>query len=432
MATTKEPMSVRGAAFLGVGAMVGAGIFALLGEAGAVAGSAVWVSFLLGGVVAGLLGYVVAQLGATYPSGGGLITYLVKGYGPGHVSAVVSWLLYFAALIVTSMVALSFGNYGAALVTGGEGSATWARVFTSVLVVAVAALNIRGTSAIDRIQSTVVIVLLVVFAVFIVATFTQVDVSLLSRDTYPPAGTIISSIALTFFAYLGFAVVSYTAGDLADPRRSLPRAMFLALGITTVLYVLISIGVFGTLTVEEVIANGDTALAEAARPVLGNAGYAMMAVAALLATASSVNANIYGAVGSTKELAATGLFPPIFGRPGTFGSTRGLGISAAVVLVLANLVDLSSIASLGSIVALIIFLMVAVAGLRLRAEAGINLAVVLAAIVSTLVVLVVFAITTLVEDPRLFVAMLAVLTLAIVIEVVWSVQRGRRAGAADG
>ena len=315
MATTKQAMSVRGAAFLGVGAMVGAGIFALLGEAGAVAGSAVWVSFLLGGVVAGLLGYVVAQLGATYPSGGGLITYLVKGYGPGHVSAVVSWLLYFAALIVTSMVALSFGNYGAALVTGGEGSTTWARIFTSVLIVAVAALNIRGTSAIDRIQSTIVIVLLAVFAVFIVATFTQVDVSLLSRDTYPPAGSIISSIALTFFAYLGFAVVSYTAGDLPDPRRSLPRAMFLALGITTVLYVLISIGVFGTLTVEEVIANGDTALAEAARPVLGNAGYAMMAVAALLATASSVNANIYGAVGSTKELATTGLFPPIFGRP---------------------------------------------------------------------------------------------------------------------
>ena len=426
MATTKQAMSVRGAAFLGVGAMVGAGIFALLGEAGAVAGSAVWVSFLLGGVVAGLLGYVVAQLGATYPSGGGLITYLVKGYGPGHVSAVVSWLLYFAALIVTSMVALSFGNYGAALVTGGEGSTTWARILTSVLIVAVAALNIRGTSAIDRIQSTIVIVLLVVFAVFVVATFTQVDLSLLSRDTYPPAGSIVSSIALTFFAYLGFAVVSYTAGDLPDPRRSLPRAMFLALGITTVLYVLISIGVFGTLTVDEVIANGDTALAEAARPVLGNAGYAMMAVAALLATASSVNANIYGAVGSTKELATTGLFPPIFGHPGTFGSTRGLGISSAVVLVLANLVDLSSIASLGSIVALVIFLMVAVAGLRLRAEARINLAVVLAAIVSTLVVLVVFAITTFVEDPRLFVAMLAVLALAIVIEVIWSVERGRR------
>ena len=75
-----------------MGAMVGAGIFALLGEAGAVAGSAVWLSFLLGGVVAGLLGYVVAKLGAAYRRGGGLITYLVKGYGPGHVSAVVSLL----------------------------------------------------------------------------------------------------------------------------------------------------------------------------------------------------------------------------------------------------------------------------------------------------------------------------------------------------
>ena len=83
--------------------------------------------------------------------------------------------------------------------------------------------------------------LLVVFAVFIVATFTQVDVSLLSRATYPPAGTIVSSIALTFFAYLGFAVVSYTAGDLPEPGRSLP-GHGLALGITTLLYVLISIG----------------------------------------------------------------------------------------------------------------------------------------------------------------------------------------------
>ena len=90
-------MSVRGAAFLGVGAMVGAGIFALLGEAGAVAAPPCGCSFLLGGVVAGLLGYVVAKLGATYPSGGGLITYLIKGYGPGHLSAIVSWLLYFAA-----------------------------------------------------------------------------------------------------------------------------------------------------------------------------------------------------------------------------------------------------------------------------------------------------------------------------------------------
>ncbi len=103
-------MTVRGAAFLGVGSMVGAGIFALLGEAGAVAGSAVWLSFLIAGVVAALQGYAVAKLGARYPSSGGIVTFLLQGYGRGHVTAVTSWLLYFAALIVTAMVAVSFGQ----------------------------------------------------------------------------------------------------------------------------------------------------------------------------------------------------------------------------------------------------------------------------------------------------------------------------------
>jgi amino acid transporter len=86
--------------------------------------------------------------------------------------------------------------------------------------------------------------------------------------------------------------------------------MYIALGITTVLYVLISIGVFGTLTVEEVIANGGTALAQAAKPALGEAGFVMMAIAAVLATSSSVNANIYAATGSTAKLAESEMFPP--------------------------------------------------------------------------------------------------------------------------
>ena len=80
-------MTVLGAAFLGVGAMVGAGIFALLGQAGTVAGSAVWISFLLAGVIAGLLGYVVVKLGVRYPSKGGFVAYLVEAFGNGPSSA---------------------------------------------------------------------------------------------------------------------------------------------------------------------------------------------------------------------------------------------------------------------------------------------------------------------------------------------------------
>jgi amino acid transporter len=416
---------VRGAAFLGVGSMVGAGIFALLGEAGAVAGSAVWISFLIAGLVATLQGYAVAKLGARYPSSGGIVTFLIQGFGRGHVSAVTSWLLYFAAIIVTAMVSVSFGSYGTALLF--DDSETWARILTVAVILLVAVVNIAGAEFIDRVQSLIVIVLLVVFAVFIVVTLGQMDTQLLARDTYPPATDIVSSVALTFFAYLGFTVISFTGDDLPDPERNLPRAMYLALGISISLYVLIALGVFGTLTVEEVVANGETAMAVAAKPALGEAGFAMMAVAALLATSSSVNANIYAATGSTAKLAETGTFPRVFGRRALVGGTRGLTITVVLVLLLALLVDLSAIASLGSAVALAIFLVVSVAGYRLRAETRSNVLVLVAAIVLTLVVLLVFAVQTLRTEPETFVAIVGILLLAIVLDLVWSRIRARLA-----
>src|SRR3954467_6521004 len=90
---TRAYISIRQAAFIGVGAMVGAGIFALLGAAGEVAGAAVGLSFLLAGIVAGPQGPSVAQRGARYPSAGGLLEYVVRGFGNGHVTGVIAWLL---------------------------------------------------------------------------------------------------------------------------------------------------------------------------------------------------------------------------------------------------------------------------------------------------------------------------------------------------
>ena len=114
-------MTARDAAFLGIGSMIGAGIFALLGEAGAVAGAAVWISFLIGGIVASLLGYVCVKLGVRYPSSGGLITYLIEGFGTGRLVGVASWLGYSAAIvIVCAMVAVSFGSYATSLFIGDD------------------------------------------------------------------------------------------------------------------------------------------------------------------------------------------------------------------------------------------------------------------------------------------------------------------------
>ena len=423
-------MTVRGAVSLGIGSMVGAGIFTLLGEAGAIAGSAVWVAFLLGGAVAGLLSYVVAKLGSTYPSSGGLLAYLAQAFGRGHLSGILSWLLYFAVIIVTAMVALSFGDYAAALFLGDNASQTAARLFTIAAVVGMVLVNLLGSRAVDRISSAIVVVLLAVFAVFIVLTLSHANSSLLAPSTYPSAGNILSSVALTFFAYLGFSVISYTGDDLEDPARQMPRALYLSLGITTALYVLISLGVFGTLTVQEVIDSGGTALAEAIKPILGQAGYALMAVAALLATASSINANLYGAAGSTKMLSATRQFPPAFGRPGIIGGTRGLAITAIIVLLLATVADVGAIASLGSVVALGVFVMVAVAGMKLRREIGANPFIIAAAIVASIVAVVSHAVQTFKASPATFAAMIAVFFLAVVLEFLWSAIRSRRDEAA--
>ena len=206
-------LGVRQAAFIGVGAMVGAGIFALLGAAGEVAGAAVWLSFLLAGAVAGLQGYSFAKFGARYPSAGGLLEYVVRGFGDGHVTGIIAWLILAANAIVTGMVAVSFGSYASSAVADGE--EVWIKVFAVLVVVAMTMLNVVGSRAVARAQTIVVVVVIGILTVFAVSTLANMDPDLLAFSEYPPFGDIVASVALTFFAFLGFGVVTFTAKDLA-------------------------------------------------------------------------------------------------------------------------------------------------------------------------------------------------------------------------
>ena len=294
------------------------------------------------------------------------------------------------------------------------------------MVLLVAVINIAGATFIDRIQSWIVIVLLAVFAVFIVVTLAQMDPELLAPSTYPPTVDIISSVALTFFAFLGFAVISFTGGRPAGARQEHARATYLALAVTTALYVLVSLGVFGTLTVQEVIENGDTALAVAAKPALGQAGFAMMAVAALLGDLVVGERQHLRGRRVHAKLAETGQFPPVFGDTARIGGTRGLVISCVLVLVLANLVDLTAIASLGSVVALSHLPCRSIAALQLRAETHSNAG-------SSCLLLPrprsswwSSPSKQFETQPQTFVAMVAILSLAIVLDLMWAWTKSRR------
>ena len=422
-ATATGTFGVRQAAFIGVGAMVGAGIFALLGAAGEVAGAAVWLSFLLAGAVAGLQGYSFAKFGARYPSAGGLLEYVVRGFGDGHVTGIIAWLILAANAIVTGMVAVSFGSYASEVVA--DGGTGWVKFFAVLVVVAMTVLNIRGSAAVARAQTVVVVVVIGILTVFAVSTLANLDPDLLAFSDYPPFGDIIASVALTFFAFLGFGVVTFTAKDLADPARQLPRALYLALGLATVVYVAVALGVFGTLTVDEVIESGGTALAVAAEPTLGRAGYWMMSVTALFATAGATNAGLYPATGLCDQMAAIGQFPPVMGR--RLGGRAGVGllVTAGIAIILALGFDLSAIASIGSVIALLVFGLVSVGHLRVRNETGARASILVLAVASTVVVLVSFITTTLVEEPGTMIALVVILMISVIADFGWKRSRVR-------
>jgi amino acid transporter len=418
-------LNVRQAAFIGVGAMVGAGIFALLGSAGEVAGAAVWISFLIAGAVAGLQGYSFAKFGARYPSAGGLLEYVVRSFGNGHATGVIAWLILAANAIVTGMVAVSFGSYASSVV--GDGEEGWVKFFAVAVVVVMSLLNVLGSQAVARAQTVVVIVVIGILTVFAVATLADLDPDLLAFSGYPGVADIVSSVALTFFAFLGFGVVTFTAKDLAHPSRQLPRALYLALGIATVVYVAVALGVFGTLKVQEVIDSGGTALAVAAEPVLGRAGYWMMTVTALFATAGATNSGLYPAAGLCEQMSSLGQFPPVLGRRLGDRVPFGLLITAVMAAVLAVFFDLSAIASIGSVIALVVFTLITVGHVRVRTETGARLGVLLVALASTTIVLATFVFTTLVDEPATAAVLVVILVVSIGLDLAWKRVRDGRA-----
>jgi amino acid transporter len=405
--------------------MVGAGIFSLLGTAGEVAGAAVWLSFVLAGVIAALQGYSFARLGARYPSAGGLLEYVNQSFGIGHVATAVAWLTFSANIIVTAMVAVSFGSYASDIFA--PGNAAVVKAFAVALVIVMTGLNVAGSTLVAKVQSLIVFVVIGILAFFAIVTLREADTAQLSPSLYPSLQHIISSVALTFFAFLGFGVVTFTAKDLRDPSRQLPRAMAIAIGLATAVYVGVSLGVFGTLSVQQVIDYGPTAIAEAAKPVLGDAGYWLMAITALFATSGATNAGLYPAAGLCDHLASTGQFPPAMATRVWSGRVpMGLLVAAVAIIVMVLFFDLSAIASIGSAVALLIFALVSLGHLRIRADTGANAVLLVLAVATAGITLLTFVFTTLINEPASIITLLAIIAGSVVLDLVGSARRPDR------
>jgi amino acid transporter len=256
-----KPIGFWSAVLLGVGAMVGAGIFALLGQAGSVAGSAVWESFLFGGVVAALSGYSFGRLGARFPSAGGLVEYLVRGFGGGFFAGGGAVLLYISGLLALALIAKAFGSYACAVLIGEP-----SRIAVDILALAIigifTAVNLKGPGEVATVENVVVCLKVSVLIAFIAVGAFYIVPDRLAVAGYPDQLHIAASIGFTFFAFEGFRVITNTGEDMSNPSVQLPKAMMTAIAVVAVLYVLISLVVFGNLDVGDAIAAKDYALAQ--------------------------------------------------------------------------------------------------------------------------------------------------------------------------
>jgi len=379
--TEKKAFGLWSAVFLGIGSMVGAGIFIVIGQAGAIAGNLVTLSFFIAAIIALLCGYSLSKLAITYPSRGGIIEYLVQSYGEGVFSGSLGVLFYMAQLIALAAVAKSFGTYAATYMSAGV-TPFYTNIFALAIVAIFVLINLVGAAMVAKAESLIVVVKLIALIAFTTAALVYIKPENFSLADAPSGLHVLYALGLTFFAFQGFSVITNSVEDMKNPAKTMLKAMTLSIFLVTLLYIGVSVAVFGNLTLDEIIKSKDFALATAAQPVFGAIGFKIIAATALLATASAINATLYAVTQISYTLAKEGNLPEAYERH-IFHNSEGLIISAVLIVPLILFLDLGAIASIASVTVLLIQGLTHTGHLFKIKETQANLPLVLLAIIGT-------------------------------------------------
>jgi len=352
---------------IGVGGMVGGGIFAVLGLAAQIAHGATPVAFVIAGLVALLTTYSYAKLSVAFPFRGGTATFLDRAFGSGLFAGSLNILLWLSYIIMLSLYAYAFGSY-AAIFLRPEWQAAGRHLFICLGVLSITALNLLGAAAIGRAERWIVAFKISILLVFVGVGFWGVEPHRLELAAWAPPTEVVAGGFIIFLAYEGFELIANAAQDTRDPGKTLPRAYYSSVLFVVALYVLVAMVTVGSLPVAEIVDAKDYALAAAAKPVLGDAGFTLIAIAALLSTVSAINATMYGAARLSCIIAQDGELPEVLEEKIWRKPVLGLLITTGLTLILANWLDLSSIATIGSAGFLVIFAAVNIANVVLSRQ----------------------------------------------------------------
>jgi len=413
----KKSMGLWAAISVGVGGMIGAGIFSILGTACQIAGNAVYISFILAGVIALLSTYSYAKLGVKYPSLGGPVEFLVRGFGDGIFSGGISILLWIGYIIALALYARAFAAYSLTFFI--DAPHYWLNISATGIILLFTAVNFIGSKAVGRSELFIVAIKVGVLILFAALGFFFIKPQLLSTIYFPSVNNIFYATAVLFLAYEGFGLITNTAEDMENPANTLPKALYLSVIIVIAIYIAVSTAVVGNLSLPEIIKAKDYALAEAAKPFLGLIGFKIMAVAALFSTSSAINATLYGGANVSYMIAKEGELPEFFERKVWGKGIEGLFITAGLVILFANLFDIGKIAMLGSASFLLIYTAVNIGHLRLYKETGANPVLIWLSILGSLSVFIVLIYYLLNHSILTIVILSIVLLLSFVVELIY-------------
>ncbi|MCB0517133.1 MAG: APC family permease [Chitinophagales bacterium] len=371
----KKQIGLKEAISIGIGGMVGGGIFAVLGLAASLAKGGTPIAFLFAGTLALLTSYSYVKLSQTYPDRGGTVKFINQGFGISVFSGAMNNLLWLSYIIMLSLYASAFGSYAPNLFTITANKTIDFHIYASGIIILATAINYYSIAVVGKIESYAVIIKLVILLAFIAigayGLMGNPNVAQLSIAHWENPIKLFAGGMVIFVAYEGFELIANAAPDIANPQKNIPRAYYYSVGFVIFLYIIIAIVTVGSLPFSEIASAQDYVLAQAAKPMLGQMGFTIITIAALISTFSAINATLYGGSRVNFEIAQDDELPHHF-LAQLWNQPIGLMITAVATLVLVNILKLENISIAGSIGFLLIFGIVNFVAFKLSKEVNAN------------------------------------------------------------
>ncbi len=410
-----KKISLFGTVSIGIGGMVGGGIFAVLGEAVSLAHGATPIAFLVAGIIAFLTAYSYAKLTTTFQSRGGTVTFIDNAFGQNLLSGSINFMLWLSYIVTISLYAVAFASYGSTFFSAKTELLN--HILISVAIILPAIINIISASFVSKSESIIVAIKIILLIIVIISGVFFIDTSRLSPINYGSDFSIINAGMIIFVAYEGFELIANASERVEDPLNNIPKAFYLSVSIVIILYILISIVTVGTVDETALLEAKDYALALAAKPALGQIGFSLVAVAALLSTFSAINATIFGNARLGYIIAKDGELPTLFEYEKGKIPIMGVFLTVICSLTLANSINLNDIAIIASAGFLLIFFIVNISALKLSNKIGANKFIVLVSSALSLMALVTLMIKTYNTDIKAVVIFVTFIIISFLFEL---------------